>query len=152
MPIEEISLRPELSSPARFRIQEGYPERDGRTNGRTKEILVSNLGWSQTFNQLFGESFKKMDLTIVKKKRHNVVFYKKKCFHNIFKALALWANALNRQIIVINPKGHQNHTTVGGALKGLKRHLSELSFRHVTTRTWAYSRVFGFFRIFFCQK
>ena len=29
MPIEEISLRPELSSPARFRIQGGSPERDG---------------------------------------------------------------------------------------------------------------------------
>ena len=28
-PIEEISLRPELSSPAHFRIQGGYPERDG---------------------------------------------------------------------------------------------------------------------------
>ena len=28
LPIEEISLRPELSSPARFRIQGGYPERD----------------------------------------------------------------------------------------------------------------------------
>ena len=35
LPIEEISLRPELSSPARFRIQGGYPERDeGR---RTKD-------------------------------------------------------------------------------------------------------------------
>ena len=30
---------------------------------------------------------------------------------------------------------------------GLKRHLSELSFRHFTPKTWAYSRVFGFFRI-----
>ena len=29
LPIEEISLRPELSSPARFRIQGGSPERDG---------------------------------------------------------------------------------------------------------------------------
>ena len=27
-PIEEISLRPELSTPPRFRIQGGYPERD----------------------------------------------------------------------------------------------------------------------------
>ena len=46
--IEEISLRPELSSPASFRFQGGYPERDGRTNGRTdggtKEILVSYFG------------------------------------------------------------------------------------------------------------
>ena len=25
---------------------------------------------------------------------------------------------------------------------GLKRHLSELSFRHVTTKTWAYSRTY----------
>ena len=29
LPIEEISLQPELSSPPRFRIQGGYPERDG---------------------------------------------------------------------------------------------------------------------------
>ena len=29
LPIEEISLRPELSSPPRFRIQGGYPKRDG---------------------------------------------------------------------------------------------------------------------------
>ena len=28
LPIEEISLRPELSSPPRFRFQGGYPERD----------------------------------------------------------------------------------------------------------------------------
>ena len=28
LPIEEISLRPELSSPTRFRIQGGSPERD----------------------------------------------------------------------------------------------------------------------------
>ena len=28
LPIEEISLRPELSSPPRFRIQGGSPERD----------------------------------------------------------------------------------------------------------------------------
>ena len=27
LPIEEISLQPELSSPAHFRIQGGYPER-----------------------------------------------------------------------------------------------------------------------------
>ena len=27
--------------------------------------------------------------------------------------------------------------------------LSDLSFRHVTTKTWTYSGVFGFFRIFF---
>ena len=33
LPIEEISLRPELSSPARFRIQGGYPERDGGVAG-----------------------------------------------------------------------------------------------------------------------
>ena len=29
LPIEEISLRPELSSPAHFRIQVGYRQRDG---------------------------------------------------------------------------------------------------------------------------
>ena len=43
LPIDEISLRPELSSPARFRFQGGSPERDGA--GRTKEILVSNIGY-----------------------------------------------------------------------------------------------------------
>ena len=37
----EDAIRPELSSPARFRFQGGYPERDG---GRSPEILVSNLG------------------------------------------------------------------------------------------------------------
>ena len=41
LPIEEISLWPELSSPARFRIQVGYRERDiqmdERTNGQTNE-------------------------------------------------------------------------------------------------------------------
>ena len=30
--------------------------------------------------------------------------------------------------------------------------LFDLGFRHATTQTWAYSRVFGFYRIFFCQK
>ena len=35
---------------------------------------------------------------------------------------------------------------------GPKRHFSELSFRHVTTKSWAYSRMFGFFRIFFSPK
>ena len=44
LPIEEISLRPELSSPACFIIQGGYPERDGG-EVRTKEILVSNIGY-----------------------------------------------------------------------------------------------------------
>ena len=42
LPNEEISLRPELSSPPRFRIQGGSPERDERT----KEILVSNFGYT----------------------------------------------------------------------------------------------------------
>ena len=36
LPIEEISLRPELYSPHCFRIQGGYPERDGG-GGRTDE-------------------------------------------------------------------------------------------------------------------
>ena len=35
--IEEISLQPELFSPAHFRIQGGYPERYGRTNKRTED-------------------------------------------------------------------------------------------------------------------
>ena len=39
MPIEEISLRPELSSPPIFRIQGGSPERDAHM-----EILMSNIG------------------------------------------------------------------------------------------------------------
>ena len=43
LPIEEISLQPELSSLPRFRIQGGYPERDTRKDERT-EILVSNIG------------------------------------------------------------------------------------------------------------
>ena len=38
---KEDAIRPELSSPARFRFQGGSPERDGRT----KEILVSNIGF-----------------------------------------------------------------------------------------------------------
>ena len=42
LPIEEISLRPELSSPSCFRIQGGYRERHTQKNGRT-EILVSNF-------------------------------------------------------------------------------------------------------------
>ena len=33
LPIEEISLRPELSSPAHFRNQGGSPERDGGGGG-----------------------------------------------------------------------------------------------------------------------
>ena len=51
---EEISIRPELSSPPRFRIQAGSPGRhtrtdrrtdrrkDGRPDGQRTEILVSN--------------------------------------------------------------------------------------------------------------
>ena len=35
LPIEEISLRPELSSSPRFRIQGGWSERDTPTNERT---------------------------------------------------------------------------------------------------------------------
>ena len=34
----------------------------------------------------------------------------------------------------------------------LKRRLSELSFRHVTTKTWAYSWVLAFSEFFFGQK
>ena len=39
----------------------------------------------------------------------------------------------------------------GGGLSGVIRPFSDLSFRHVTTKTKAYCWVFGFFRIFFCQ-
>ena len=49
-PIEEISLQPELSSPARFRIQGGYPEPDGE--GQT-EILMSNIGCLNTYWNTF---------------------------------------------------------------------------------------------------
>ena len=42
---QEDAIRPELFSPAIFRIKGGSPERDGRrTDGRMKEILVSNMG------------------------------------------------------------------------------------------------------------
>ena len=52
LPIEEISLRPELSSPARFRFQGGpLSVTDGRTHERT-EILLSNLGLDAFFHQL----------------------------------------------------------------------------------------------------
>ena len=43
---QEDAIRPELSSPAHFRIPGGYAECDIRTNERTKEILGSNLGYS----------------------------------------------------------------------------------------------------------
>ena len=39
LPFQEISLWPELSSPHRFRIQGGYPER----NERRTEILISYI-------------------------------------------------------------------------------------------------------------
>ena len=47
LPIEKISLQPELSSPPRFRREGGYPERYGRTEdgGRRTEILLSNIGF-----------------------------------------------------------------------------------------------------------
>ena len=49
LPIEDISLRPELSSPPRFRIQGRYPERYGRTEGQTDgrrtAIIVFNIGF-----------------------------------------------------------------------------------------------------------
>ena len=44
LPLEEISLQPEFSSPPRFIIQGGgYPERYGG-GGEQPEILVSNIG------------------------------------------------------------------------------------------------------------
>ena len=42
LPIEEISLQPELSSPPRFRIQAGGSI--GIGNGRRTEILVFDIG------------------------------------------------------------------------------------------------------------
>ena len=54
LPFEEISIRPELFSPHRFRIQGGQHERDGgRTNKRRTEILVSNIGCSQLGKTFF---------------------------------------------------------------------------------------------------
>ena len=49
LPNEEISLRPELSSSPRFRIQGGYPERDERRTNERMEILVSNIGSQNLF-------------------------------------------------------------------------------------------------------
>ena len=43
LPIEEISLRPELSSQAHFRIQGGYPERD---TGGVVGIVVAGRHFS----------------------------------------------------------------------------------------------------------
>ena len=42
---KDIIIQPELSSPPRFRIQGGYPERDGQRTGEGQrtEILVSIL-------------------------------------------------------------------------------------------------------------
>ena len=40
LPIEEISLWPELSSPPRFRFQGGYPERDGQTEDGPKSLCL----------------------------------------------------------------------------------------------------------------
>ena len=40
LPIEEIILRPELSSPPSFRIQGGYRERYGRTDERKSSCLI----------------------------------------------------------------------------------------------------------------
>ena len=45
LPFKEISLRPELSSPLRLKIQWGWSEREKVwTNKGQKEILVSNTG------------------------------------------------------------------------------------------------------------
>ena len=40
LPIEEICLWPELSSPPRFRIQGGSPERQTLTDGRESSCLI----------------------------------------------------------------------------------------------------------------
>ena len=39
-PFKEISIQPELSSPPYFRIQEGVPERDGRTSKGQKSLCI----------------------------------------------------------------------------------------------------------------
>ena len=44
LPFEEISLRPDLSSPTRFRIQGGSPERHER--GRTKNLVYNIKSFS----------------------------------------------------------------------------------------------------------
>ena len=50
--IGEVSLRPELSSPARCRVRGGYRERDKRTEEQQQEILVSNLGCHHHLRQI----------------------------------------------------------------------------------------------------
>ena len=48
LPIEEISLWPELSSPSKFIFHWGWSERDGEGRKRT-EIFVSNIGFLWRF-------------------------------------------------------------------------------------------------------
>ena len=49
LPIEEIGLRPELSTP--FQNPGGWSERDGgQTDGQRTEILVSNIAFYINFN------------------------------------------------------------------------------------------------------
>ena len=43
LPIEEISLRPELSSPAHFKIQGGSPEPDGEEGQRKSLCLIFDI-------------------------------------------------------------------------------------------------------------
>ena len=50
LPIEEISLWLELSSPPRFRIQGGYPEHGGGRRRLDMDILVSNMGFCSSLN------------------------------------------------------------------------------------------------------
>ena len=50
LPIEEISLQPEISTPPRFRIQGGTPERDGV---RVVVVVVAGwIGWSPCHGRL----------------------------------------------------------------------------------------------------
>ena len=64
LPFKEISLRPELSSPPRFRIQGGYPERDTagavRVAGRYFPFLImdksayTSFGAHKSTHTIFG--------------------------------------------------------------------------------------------------
>ena len=45
--------------PSRFRIQGGSPEPDGQMEGRTKEILVSNIGCQEAISKTLAPAYKR---------------------------------------------------------------------------------------------
>ena len=62
------------------------------------------------------------------------------------------SNSKNADVLTknIGDKKHFKAKDKGGGAKN--KNLPELSFRRVTTKTWAYTSVFGFFRICFSPK